>query len=473
MSGGIGRGSGVAVLGIAARAVMQVVTVAITIVAARYLHPTEFGIFSLAAIATMLGRNLLYVGPYEYLMKSAEPELHSLPSLVLNVLVAAVFGVLALAAGWSASSEFGGPAFVWLLVLLVPSNLLVALTAWQEALVLRHGRVVGYCIVTIVTEIAAGVVTIFLLESGLGLIALVAQFYVKPPLAAAGFLLVDRPAFAGGKTRSGMWTIVGWSRHRYGAAVTNFLSNYAADFIIGALLSPGATGLFRTGSRLATAAADLFSQPANLICRTAFSRLVRGGEPPEAIWPDALMVFGVLALPALAGLAVLSDHIVAVVLGPTWRGAAGVVVILCFARAFGLLQAILSPLLVVRDRQRTVLLIQALAAAATVTGLLWSARFGLLPAAATVALVQGLVAAAYLAQLAAMGGLEARRLAVIVGILLVATAMVAGAAHATFLFIPGGGVSGLAAAVAAGVVVWSCLALIIRRRLARSLRVLR
>ena len=468
MSGGSRRGASVAAFGIGARAITQVVTVAITIAAARSLDPASFGVFSLAAILTVFGRTLLYVGAYEYLMKSDEPERYVSSGLVLNVLAAVFFGTVLVAIGWAAAPYLGGDAFLVLLMMLMPSNVIAAFSAWQEAMILRGGKLPRYYLVTIVAEVAAGAITIVLIERGLGLTALVIQLYLRAILLCFGFLLVDRPTLGNAPSVASLRIIMNWSRPRYGAVFTNYLSNYAADFIIGALLSPAATGLYRTGSRIVTAASDLFAQPANLISRTAFSRLMRDGKHPEELWPDALFVFGILAFPALAGLAILSGEIVSLVLGPTWQGAAQVIATLCVARGAGLIPAILGPLFIVRDRQRTVLAVQTFAAVATVLGLLWSSRLGLLHAAATVAIVQILTAAVMIAWLARLNRPDNARLIRIAGILVGISAFVAITAKATLALLPDGPIS-IAAAIAAGSVAWVCVALAFRRRLVRSL----
>ncbi|CAO4167603.1 Polysaccharide biosynthesis protein C-terminal domain-containing protein [Methylorubrum aminovorans] len=473
MSAGSRRGAFVAALGIGARAITQVVTVAITIAAAKSLDPASFGIFSLAAILTVLGRTLLYVGAYEYLMKSDEPDRYVASGLVVNVSAAVFFGALLTGVGWAAAPYLGGDAFLGLLAMLMPSNVLAAFSAWQEAMILRSGKLPRYYLVTILAEVAAGAITIVLIERGLGLTALVIQLYLRAILLSVGFLLVDRPALCNAPSVASLRTIMGWSRSRYGAVFTNYLSNYAADFIIGALLSPSATGLYRTGSRIVTAASDLFAQPANLISRAAFSRLFREGKRPEEVWPDALFVFGILAFPALAGLAILSGEIVSLVLGPTWQGAAQVIATLCVARGAGLIPAILGPLFIVRDRQRTVLAVQTFAALATVLGLLWSSRHGLLYAAATVATVQAVIAAVMVAWLARLNGLDIARLARIAGILAGVSAFVAATAKATLLILTTDGPISIAAAIAAGSLAWGCVAFAMRRHLVRSLHGLR
>lgn len=469
MSDNSRRGAGIAAFGIAARAITQLVTVAITIAAARNLEPASFGVFSLAAILTLFGRTLLYVGAYEYIMKSSEPDRYVLSGLLLNVSVALLFGVILIGIGWMASPYLGGDIFIDLLAALMPSNIFAAFSAWQEAMILRTGKVARYYSIMIAAEVAAGVITITLVECGLGLTALVAQLYLRAMLLSFGFLLVHRPNLGSGPSVSSLRTITEWSRARYGAVFTNYLSNYAAEFIIGALLSPSATGLYRTGSRIVTAASDLFTQPANLISRTAFSRLVRDGKQPAVAWPDALFVFGILAFPALAGLAVLSNEIVALALGPMWQGASEVIVTLCVARGAGLIPAILGPLFVVQDRQRTVLVIQTIAALATVLGLLWSSRYGLLHAAATVAVVQVFIAIVMVVRLAQLNGLNGARLVRIAGILLGASAIVAISARLSIISFNTHNSMSVVAAITVGVLSWGCVAIVTRRGLARSL----
>jgi O-antigen/teichoic acid export membrane protein len=114
-----------------------------------------------------------------------------------------------------------------------------------------------------------------------------------------------------------------WSASRYGAAGVAAVSAYSGDLILGVLVSPAATGPFRASNRIATAASDIFAQPAVLLVRTALARCHARGAGADHGWQMMLAGIAMIGWPVLADLALLAGWIAAGVLGPAWAGAAG------------------------------------------------------------------------------------------------------------------------------------------------------
>ncbi len=147
----------------------------------------------------------------------------------------------------------------------------------------------AYYAVTASAELIAAACAIALLFLGFGVYALIAQLYCRAALLLLGYLVLQRPPLGAPLTLATMRELASWSSHRYAGVFTGFFSNYGADFIIGALLSPAATGLFRAGSRIVTAVSDIFSQPITMIATTAYSRRAATGrdflDPLAATFP--------------------------------------------------------------------------------------------------------------------------------------------------------------------------------------------
>lgn len=381
------RGALTAGVGILARGANQVVMIVITLVATRFLSPAQFGVFSLAAAGVTLVRTLLYVGAFEYLLKAPKPERISAICLLLNlVLSVGLSGVLVVGAVL-AGPAFGTTDLTKILLWMAPSNVIAALSAWQEAQILRGKGLRPYYGITAFGEVVAGAGAVALLFAGWGVMALVAQAYARTIVLALGYAALQRPNLKGEISWPLFKEVVLWSKDRYSAVMVSFTANYGADFVLGALLSPAATGLFRAASRITTAVSDLFVQPATLISSTIFSRRAAAGVGSGEIWPRILLALGFIGWPALAGLAVVGSELAPQVLGKAWAGTGSVIAILCVARAGALLGAVATPYLVSYSRQRTVLLVQGVTAAVMVVVLLATARFGLTSAAGGVAAV--------------------------------------------------------------------------------------
>lgn len=385
-------GSFTAVIAMAARASSQLALLGVTLVATRTLAPADFGVFAIAAALLTLSRTMLYTGPFEYVLKAPQADGPAVASagLAANLAVALGWVVLLCGAGLAAPFVFRGPGVALLLFCLAPSNLLAALAGWEEAMLLRGQLVRRYYAITVVTEIAAGLGAALLLVLGWGLWALVAQVYARLVIFIVAYRAVlvlpplPRPSVR--ETHK----VLAWSWSRYGSVMVGFLANYSGDLLLGAVFSPAASGLYRAGNRVVSALADMFVQPAGLLVTTGLAAERARGGAGDGAWLRLSGLFGALCWPALAGLAVVSDEIAPVMLGPAWAGAGPIIAVFCVARMAALPIAVASSVLVIEDRQNRVLWIQSAAAIAT--------------AVLTLALAsQGPIAAAFATTLVALG----------------------------------------------------------------------
>lgn len=356
-------------VGFASRALVQLMLFGVTIVATRFLSITDFGVYSLATLFLILARALYYVGPYEYLLKAPDS-----PNLLRNCFVANQ--VLALACvivlggvHFVSPLLFGGDAVGDLLLLLAPSLFLVAITSWYEGVLLRAVRVRRYYLSTLLGDMAGAVVAIALLVQGYGIASLVLQTYVRLVLLLLLYFRAtpEKPSFV--VRLSDVRAILHWSRARYAAVLLNFTSGYGADLVLGATLTPAATGLYRASNRIVSTMADLFAQPLQKIAQTNLSASYRNNDLGQS-WLKMLSGVGTIAWAGLATLAFLARDLIPLVLGAKWAPTVPVVIAFCAIKCFSMLDAVTTSFLVCHDRQRDMLHIQIITAV-TVMVLAW------------------------------------------------------------------------------------------------------
>jgi O-antigen/teichoic acid export membrane protein len=369
-------GAVAAVTGIFGRAANQIIALVVTLLAARWLTPITFGEYSIAAALITLSRAMLYAGAYEFLLKAPVGEESNTECLIVNVGLAAglggLLGLLALFTG----AIFHSTEVGFLLVVLAPSSLLSAAANWQEAQMLRAGRIKTYYGVTTFAEVAAAIVTITMILLGFGLGALVAQIYCRLFTLMVTYRVLQKPIWSKTISFERVTHIGRWSLHRYGATIVSFLSNYSADILLGVFLSPAATGLYRASHRVVTGVSDLISNPTRMTAITIFSRRAGGNLDSGALWPKIAAASAMLGWAALAGLAAISSQIVPLVLGARWKAAAPVIAILCLQRAFTLVDGVTAPMLVAYNYVRELLAIQVVMAITSVMLLAVMARYG-------------------------------------------------------------------------------------------------
>jgi O-antigen/teichoic acid export membrane protein len=386
-----------AVTGVSVRAANQVVIFGVTLVAAHFLAPTDFGVFAIASASIALIRTLMYTGAFEYLLKAPPGEEAPSECLVINVLLSVMLSVVLLTLVPASAVLFGTPAVGHMLLLMAPSNIMSAVAAWQESQVLRAKRVHAYYVITAISEVIAGAGAVVLLIGQFGLMALVGQLYLRCAVLLVAYRLLQRPSWSPSIDAEKLFEIFKWSSSRYGSTMVSFMSSYGADFFLGALLSPAATGVYRASNRVVTAVSDVFSHPTQILGATIFSRYAAQRETPEAIWPRIVGASAFLGWSALAGLAAIAERAVPVILGAQWTGTGLIIALLCAARALSLIDAVTVPLLVAFDKSRSVFHIQFATAIASVMLLCVVARYGVAATAVSAIIISAASTISYCA----------------------------------------------------------------------------
>lgn len=345
-------------VGLISRVAIQLCLLAVTLMATRFLAISQFGIYSIAAALMFLSRNLFYVGPYEYLLKTpARPGLKG-ACLKANMGLAVAAAIVLLLFASVSEFIFGSADLPFVLIRLVPTLFLSAATAWYEAVLLRELAIRRYYVFTVIGEVFGAAVGIAFFYFGFELRSLIAQTYTRLGILLLLYVVSTRVEGWRDGSRADVSKVLDWSLSRLGAVFLNFSANYGADFVLGVVLSPAATGIYRASNRIVSAISDLFAQPLQKIVQTNLSaRSARGLEPDHG-WIAMLTAVASIGWAALLGLAVSAQQVVPFVLGPAWEKAAPVVAVFCAARALSLIDAATTSLLVCCDRQKFMFKIQ-------------------------------------------------------------------------------------------------------------------
>ena len=398
---GVARRVGV---GVVARGFSQVTALVIAIVAARLLAREEFGVYAIASAFVVLLQALMYGGVYDYLIKDeAGDEILDTcfwMNATFGVGATALVAVLAFVIGALSHSAEVTRLMLWL----APSAMVAALTTWQEAVLLRRGRLGVYYGLWILVETLATALALVLFRSGAGLFALVAYRYAQVGIACLAYFAVLRlrPRLAWRpETARAAWR---FAVNIYVSRMAGIVAGYSGDVLVGILVNPAAAAAYRLGSRVALGVSEIAYQPVTTMAWVQFARTQGRPEALRAEWMALVTALSVTAWPALAGLVLDSRSVLALVVGPGWDDAVPVIAVLAAARLFAAFEALLDPTLGVTDQTGLILRIRTAASVATLALLFVAARFGAVGAAAAQAAV-----AAGVALVAIMVALRATR----------------------------------------------------------------
>ena len=374
-------------IGVAARGWSQVTAMSLAVLAARVLGKQDFGVYAIASVFVILLQALMYGGIYDYIIKDRDGDADTSTCywMSLGFATLGAAGIAALAPLISALTH--SPSVMSLMLALAPSALIASATTWQEALLLRQGRLTSYYVNWVVMETIACSLAIVLLLQGFGLWTFVVYRYAQLSLNALSYavLVRERPRWQwhAGVAR----TVFTFSANIYISRIVGIASNYSADILVGLLVSPAAAGAYRLGSRVVLGISEVAYQPVGTMAWVHFTRAAKDDALLRREWLNFVLVLSVTAWPALAGLALLSRGVVHLVVGAGWDEAVPVIVVLAVARGLALFEVFLDPMLGIRDRTPVILKLRSTASLLAIIALAVLARYGAIGAALAQVLV--------------------------------------------------------------------------------------
>ncbi len=371
------RGLAFMASGVLARSLSHASTLILMLYGARLLSPEDFGAYVLSTALVAAGMLFIYAGVYEYLLRAAETALAADAAFGVLFAIAVVLAGLHLGGAAVAASAFHSPALAGMLWCFAVIPLTGCLSAWREALFLRDSRNLRtYNRILVMRDLASLAIGLAGLRLGYGLAALVVY---RLAVALLGWLawriVVPRSPRLGG-TWTEWRTVAAYGGGIVGTRLAAFTEANGVDILLGLLLSPAAVGVYRMASRMVAAVVDLLAQPLSKLAWVRVSEAARaGGSAQEecALWHALLLV---LAWPALAFIALESQVLTQVVLGPRWNASAPVISALALVALVRTAVFSLEPLFASASRSMTMLRLRVLTASASLLAVFASARGG-------------------------------------------------------------------------------------------------
>lgn len=349
-----------------------------TLLAARFLLPAEYGVYSLGIVFVVLIQTLTYTGFYQFILTAKQDDEIVLSTCFWLIfgLVSAASALLALAAypiEWLFAARNLGTVIA-LLALIQP---LASIGAWSSAALLRRGAVVLNFTVMFIQNLIALVGGAVLLWYWHSIYALVAVRYLRVLSGAMLFAVLGRdwPRLRFSRTLAIRATA--FSGGLYGSRFLAFLARYAGDLLLGIFHSPSAVGLYRFGNRVATGATDILTQPMSNFAATQFGAAARDERP---LAPVLARFSGTVAL--LAGMLgavviVFARDAIAAFFQPSYLAALVVTYAMALRGIAGIGQLLVEPAFSALGRTSWVLMFNLLTGVIAVAAILVATPFGL------------------------------------------------------------------------------------------------
>jgi O-antigen/teichoic acid export membrane protein len=358
------------------RAWTQLTGLALFALGARILGVSEFGVFALAAVFINIVQTFLYSGIYEFVMRARTEDQADHTALVLNLSLSCIGIVISTGVGWLVAVATHQPEVFRLAASMAPSALVAGVAAWHEAQILRRQAYALYYATWVAGETIAAAFGALLLLKGAHIYSLVGYRYMQSSLMLAGYLLFGPVPYLGRVYLSKIPAILRFAGPIYGSRLLNSLANYGADLVVGVLLGPAATGLYRMANRVVASVSEAIYQPLRMLTWTRAAR-ARGSltKTSLALLP-LLNIATLLMWPTAAILSYAAKDILRIGLGAKWEPAAPIIAMLFLARSVEVGELFFEPILANTAGGRRLIMVRTLAIAVLMIALLALAPLG-------------------------------------------------------------------------------------------------
>jgi PST family polysaccharide transporter len=305
--------------GAAAEMVLQAV---IMMVLARLLGPADFGVVTVALVATgfvgIFGE--LGLAP-AVIQRRSLTAVHIRTAFTTSLLFAlAIAGALALLSG-PIARFFAMPGVRPMVAVMGFSLVLKAWSSMPSALLQRSMRFRAISLASIVSYVVGfGVVGIAMATAGFGSWALVAAHMVQTFVQGLTLHLAQPVPHRLGIDASAFRELVGYGGGVSFARLANYLALRGDNMVVGHTLGATALGLYGPAYHLMAMPADLFQRVVQTVLFPAVARLQTEPERLAATYRRGLAIIGLTVLPATVLTILLAPQIVEVLLGPRWTG---------------------------------------------------------------------------------------------------------------------------------------------------------
>lgn len=369
---------GLALFAFFARSLQQIAALIITLLAARFLLPVEYGVYTLSIVFVTLIQTISYTGFYHFIVTQKGDDRAVLAtSFWMLVGLAFAFSALFAALSKPIAWFFDAPDLALVLFLLCLLQPFAGVTAWYSAVLLRRQRVSIHFFIIFAQNALALVIGAAVLIMWQSIFALVVFRAVRvgSALILSVSLSKDHPQFS--FDRKLARDAFAYSAKLYGSKFLNFLTRFGGDLILGLVYTTAEAGLYRFGNRVASGATDIVTQPMSSFALTQFGARNRDDKPIGPVLQRFVGVTILLVGAVSSVILVLGEAIVTAFFRPEYLAALTVTYAIALRGMMGFGIQFLTPLLSARDQTGLLLRFEMVTAFVTVGMIIAIAPFGL------------------------------------------------------------------------------------------------
>jgi O-antigen/teichoic acid export membrane protein len=316
----------------------QVLQFSISIVLARLLSPTDFGLIGMVLVFTGFASGLSDMGLGASLIQKQDlSDRHLNTVFWVNILAGAVLAILFGLAASSIADFYKEPALRLITSVIAIEFLLSSLNVVQNSMLDRSLKFRTKFWINSVSLSVSGTVALILAFIGAGVWSLVARSIISTFVKVMVMWCLSpwRPSLS--FDLSAFRELMRFGGNLLGANTVLYWGGNFDKLVIGRMLGSSALGIYNLADRLMRLALTNVTDITSAVMFPAFSAMQNEVESVKHTYLHATRLIALLTFPMMIGLSVLAEPIILFVYGSKWQEVIGIVQVLSFS---GLAQSV-------------------------------------------------------------------------------------------------------------------------------------
>jgi PST family polysaccharide transporter len=316
------RGGAVTLTGQGAMLCLQVGS---TMVLARLLTPSVFGLIAMMTAVTGFLALFKDLGLSTATVQKRQVTHEEVNFLFwVNVTVSAVLMIVVAALGPALALLYREPALTLITAVTSIGFLFDGLGVQHAALLQRQMRFVALTVIQVSAMAISVAVAIVMALCGTGYWALVAMSIVTAAVATVGYWVACSWRPGRPRRAAGVREMLAFGGYLTGFNTVNYFARNMDNVLIGWRWGPGPLGLYSRAYSILMLPLQQINAPAATVAVPSLSRLQDEPDRYRRAYREVLGKLTLVTAPLVALMTATSGWIIAIVLGPQWHGAAAI-----------------------------------------------------------------------------------------------------------------------------------------------------
>jgi O-antigen/teichoic acid export membrane protein len=358
-----------------------------TVILARLLTPSAFGISVLGTAVLAIAEAIRELGSIAYLVQQKDLTLAKVRTVFsISLTVTLVIAALLMALSQPLAGLLDAPGLAAYIRIIALSYAIAPFAHPVYALLSRDMAFATLAGLDILTTAANTIVAIYLVRVGFGYLGIAWAAVISNAVWTVSGFCVRRDVSIYRPSLSEWRSVLSFGAYGSATALLYKASESLFYLMLGGLLDARAVALCQRAVLLSQFPERVILAGVGAVALPAFSELARHGKDLKAAYLGAIEHITVIQWPALILLGIFARPIVALLLGPQWESVVVITRIFAFAFAFNFPTGLNYPLQVAVGAIRQTVTLAIIQTAVSLATLVFAAQYGLVAVALTACL---------------------------------------------------------------------------------------